>query len=569
MPKISMSSFDKLESSSFSIITQSAEVIEVSFATKWNPSRHNVVPLNIDKRFIMLRGVSGFYSYAIFEHMKGWPALKIDEARIAFKLQENMFEYMAISDDKQRIMPKDADRKSGQQLGYPEAVLLTNPKNPSLKGEVDDKYQYSCDNKDSHLHGWISSWPHLGFWLITPSDEFRAGGPIKTDLTSHVGSTSLAIFFSTHYAGPNFGVKLDVGETWKKVLGPVFIYLNSGSDNNPNTLWQDAKRQMYTEMKKWPYDFPSSEDYPNAKQRGQIRGRLLVSDKYATTSPTVARSAYVGLAPPGPVGSWQDDSKGYQFWTRTDKNGVFSIRGVRAGIYNLYGWVPGVIGDFRRDGDVVIKPGSEVELGDVVYQPLRNGPTLWEIGIPDRTAAEFFIPDPSPRYLNKLFLNGKEKYRQYGLWDRYTEIYPGNDLSYIVGQSDYRRDWFFAHVSRKSEKNTYVATTWKLSFNLKNRVARTGNYTLRIALASATIAELQVRINNPDSKSHFTTGVIGRDNAIARHGIHGRYWLYSVNLWEKLIIDGTNTIYLRQSKADNPFTGLMYDYIRLEGPSPG
>lgn len=56
--------------------------------------------------------------------------------------------------------------------------------------QVDGKYQYSCDN---HVHGWISSHPHIGFWVITPSDEFRGGGPMKTDLTSHVGPVSLAV----------------------------------------------------------------------------------------------------------------------------------------------------------------------------------------------------------------------------------------------------------------------------------------------------------------------------------------------------------------------------------------
>lgn len=59
--------------------------------------------------------------------------------------------------------------------------------------QVDDKYQYSCDNKDNYVHGWISSHPHIGFWVITPSDEFRGGGPMKTDLTSHVGPVSLAV----------------------------------------------------------------------------------------------------------------------------------------------------------------------------------------------------------------------------------------------------------------------------------------------------------------------------------------------------------------------------------------
>ena len=43
---------------------------------------------------------------------------------------------MAISDDRQRTMPSASDRTKGKKLGYPEAVLLTNPSNPELKGEV-------------------------------------------------------------------------------------------------------------------------------------------------------------------------------------------------------------------------------------------------------------------------------------------------------------------------------------------------------------------------------------------------------------------------------------------------
>lgn len=38
----------------------------------------------------MLRGSSGFYSYAIYEHLKEWPAFDIDNTRIAFKLREDM-----------------------------------------------------------------------------------------------------------------------------------------------------------------------------------------------------------------------------------------------------------------------------------------------------------------------------------------------------------------------------------------------------------------------------------------------------------------------------------------------
>lgn len=43
-----------------------------------------------------------------------------------------------MADNRQRVMPLPDDRLPGrcQQLGYPEAVLLTNPVNPNLRGEV-------------------------------------------------------------------------------------------------------------------------------------------------------------------------------------------------------------------------------------------------------------------------------------------------------------------------------------------------------------------------------------------------------------------------------------------------
>lgn len=76
----------------------------------------------------------------------------------------------------------------------------------------------------------------------------------------------------------------------------------------------------------------------------------------------------------------------------------------------------------------------------------------------------------------------------------------------------------------------------------------------------------QVRFNNPSvNPAHFGTGRIGGDNAIARHGIHGLYWLYSIVVSSDHLVKGMNTFYLR-SRATTPFQGVMYDYIRLESP---
>lgn len=64
-----------------------------------------------------------------------------------------------------------------------------------LYAQVDDKYEYSCENKDLNVHGWICDDPPMGFWQIIPSNEFRSGGPLKQNLTSHVGPVTLAVSF--------------------------------------------------------------------------------------------------------------------------------------------------------------------------------------------------------------------------------------------------------------------------------------------------------------------------------------------------------------------------------------
>lgn len=51
--------------------------------------------------------------------------------------------------------------------------------------------------------------------------------------------------------------------------------------------------------------------------------------------------------------------QGYQFWTQADVNGNFYIRNVRAGVYDLYGWVPGVVGDYKfENGPIHVQAGS-------------------------------------------------------------------------------------------------------------------------------------------------------------------------------------------------------------------
>ncbi|KAM7467841.1 hypothetical protein LguiB_015403 [Lonicera macranthoides] len=359
----------RLDGTQFKVVVRNEKQVEVSFSRTWNGG--DGLPLNSDKRFVMLCVCPGFYTYNILERPEGWPDVDIAETKIAFKLQDRLFHYMAISGNRQKIMPSDWDRQRGTCLDYAEAVLLTNPGNPTLNG------------------------------------------------------------------------------------------------------------QLAIETRSWPYDFPYLEDYPHADQRGTVTGRLQVRDWYINQGLMNANYAYVGLAPPGAARSFQRDTKGYQYWNHTNDGGYFFIRGVRAGTYNLYAWVPGFIGDYRYNVDVTIAPG-EIKLDDPVYEPPRNGPTLWEVGIPDRTAVEFYSPNPKPSLRTQLTRkpDNSQKFRQYGLLERYTDRYPNEDLVYDVARSDYQTDWFFAYVIRKVGNNTYEPTTWRIVFDLKD-VARDGTYTFQ------------------------------------------------------------------------------------------
>lgn len=65
----------------------------------------------------------------------------------------------------------------------------------------------------------------------------------------------------------------------------------------------------------------------------------------------------------------------------------------------LYAWVPGFIGDYQYDVTINITINM-------------SGPTLWEIGIPHSSAAEFYIPDPNPKFINKLYVNHPDRLAQ-------------------------------------------------------------------------------------------------------------------------------------------------------------
>jgi len=72
--------------------------------------------------------------------------------------------------------------------------------------------------------------------------------------------------------------------------------------------------------------------------------------------------------------------------------------------------------------------------------------------------------------------------------------------------------------------HTYQATTWQIKFEIENATPRTGDYTLQVALASASASELQVPtlpliFNDPSVIHNGKISISQASNVIDRRGI--------------------------------------------------
>ncbi|BBN17075.1 rhamnogalacturonan endolyase [Marchantia polymorpha subsp. ruderalis] len=531
-------------------------------------ARRHRVPVSTQVHYAVRRGLPGVYCTLLVDHAAGQPLMQLTELRLVLKLDPEQFDYSYVADDRQRFMPTrlDISKHRSAALAFKEARMLTRPQNKSLLFEVDHKYQYSVEARDGILHGWISSKANIGVWIISPHKwEYLAGGPNKQELTVQTGPNLLAMLHSCHYGTP--AIPLEGSEQWAKAFGPFLLYVNHARDIK--SLIDDAKARAALETASWPYPWVPFPEYRKPEQRGTVTGRVVKLGRYQHGPAT-----WVGLTDAlSPISNWEDEVKGHQFWNVTNAEGEFTLYNVNPGTYLLQSLVEGFLVDSSVLQTVTVKAGWVSSVGEIVLRPKQKGPTVWEIGQPDRSAAEFLIPDlDKSRDSSDASSTGgsgsgalKDGFRHYGVWDKFVELYPMADPVFVVGQSDYAKDWFFAHVNRPNR----TTTQREIRFRLDAVVP--GDYTLRLAIAGAHQAALEIRLNNPSGSPLHDTGAFGRDNALARAGIHGHYHEFSISLSHMNFRAGLNSLFLRQRKNQNKFSYVMYDYLRLEAPlvSPG
>jgi rhamnogalacturonan endolyase len=247
------------------------------------------------------------------------------------------------------------------------------------------------------------------------------------------------------------------------------------------------------------------------------------------------------------VVDWQIDARNYEFWVRADSHGNFSIPNVRPGNYTLHAIADGVLGEFALT-NVTVQPGQNLDLSALNWQPVRYGQQLWDIGIPNRNVSEF--------------LDGDDYYH-WGWYVQYPKLFP-NDVNYVIGQSDYHKDWFIEQVPHNEDPSDNTgrgfgrSTTWSVTFNMPN--APTGKAILRLAICGVGTRQLSVTMN--DQPAGNVTGLM-YNATINRDGIGGSWVERDVTFDASLMHAGTNVLKLT-IPAGGLTSGIMYDYVRLE-----
>jgi rhamnogalacturonan endolyase len=504
---------------------------------------------DIEIRYTLGRNDSGLYTYCIFDHKPEYPATSVGEARFAAKLNSTIFDYITIDAKRRKVMPKPEDWDAGTQLNMKEVRRL----NTGLyAGQIEHKYDYAAIQFDTRACGWSSTKHHIGHWFINPSIEYLSGGATKVELTGHLdvnggaAPTLLNYWRGSHYGGSS--CVISQGEAWSKVIGPFLIYCNSGSDHE--RLWKDALAKASAEAQAWPYDWVRGVDYPLKNQRGTVRGEIVLKDPRATD--TRMSHLLVGLAAPDyssrgrrsgiTTVDWQLDAKHYQFWVRGDPDGRFTIPKIRPGIYTLHAIADGVLGEFSKTG-ITVAAGKTLDLGQLEWKPVRYGRQLWEIGIPNRSAEEFRHGD---------------HFWQWGLYYKYAEEFP-NDVNFVIGKSDFRKDWNYCQPPRGHGQ----PTTWSVTFNLPE--APRGKATLRLAIAGNSARNIEVSV---DDRRAGDTGPMPDTAVLRRDGIRGYWFERSIAFDASLMKQGTNVLKLTIPAA-GVMNGVLYDYLRLELAEPG
>jgi hypothetical protein len=562
--------------------------IDIAYLRTYNPATNQVVA-DVELHYLLGKGNTGLYAYLIVRHPVSYSVytnnLNISFIQCLWPTAHDNTNFLCENsyvDDNVKyglVLNGVYQKRNGLQPDFWDnyhTIAVTNINIPkevieyttgAFTGSTNGKYSYTFDYPKLGTFGMASDINQIGLWYVTGGHEYQNNGPTACEYSGGIGGLITFEPLIAHYG--NTGLTVGTNANFTMIYGPWLFYLNSQS--NGAACWADSQQQALAEQSAWPYAWLTNSVYQARNQRAIISGRLVINDPLRPQAN--AAGAWIGLAAPdtgleNATNNWQLQSDGYQFWTQAAADGTFTLPPVTTFspyggtvTYQLYAYCAGTngsVGEYRS-GPYTFAPGTVTNLGTLTWNVPHQGSSIaWEIGYPDRTAAEFRHGDD---------------YAVPGLWLGFSSEFP-NPLIYTVGASNWTNDWNYVQGAYwvGSVSNNMV---WTIQFNLP-RVPTSGNATLNTIWAGADHAAIQVFVNDPNMTGavfrDFYPNVPGGANTLIRQGIHDKYGIDHTSIPASKLVAGTNTITLVQRRATAPnssSTYVMYDYLDFELPTAG
>lgn len=559
--------------------------VDIAYLRTYNPAANSVVA-DVELHYVLGQGNTGLYAYLIVRHPAGYSVytnnLSISFIQVLWPTAHDNTNFLCENsyvDDGVRYglqLNGVFQKRNGLQPNFYDnwhTIAVTNINIPkevieyttgAFAGSTNGKYSYTFDYPKLGTFGMASDINHIGLWFVTGGHEYQNNGPTACEYSGGIGGLITFEPLIAHYG--NTGLNVSRTASFTKIYGPWLFYINSGSDGA--ACWADSQQQVLAEEQAWPYAWLTNAVYQSRNQRAGISGKLVINDPLR--SQAGAAGAWVGLAAPdsnleNDPNDWQLQSDGYQFWTQCAADGSFTLPPVATvspygtnATYELYAYGAGTngsVGQFQT-GPFTFAPGTVTNLGTLIWNvPHQGNSVAWEIGYPDRTAAEFRHGDD---------------YSIPGLWLGFANEFS-NPLTYTVGTSNWTNDWNYAQAAYfvNGVPNNMV---WHIKFNLPS-APLTGNATLNTAWAGASYAAIQVFVNDPNMLNSplrdFYPSVPAGANSLIRQGIHDKYGVDHTPIPASKLVAGNNDITLVQRRAVATTSSYaMYDYLDLELPTP-
>lgn len=565
--------------------TTNSSGIDLAYLRTYNPAVDSVVA-DVELHYMLGQGDTGLYAYLIIRHPASYSAytnnLNISFIQCLWPTAHDNTNFLCENsyvDDGVRYGLKlngVYQKRNGLQPNFWDnyhTIAVTNINIPKevieyttgvFAGCTNGKYSYTFDYPKLSTFGMASDTNQIGLWFVAGGHEYQNNGPTACEYSGGIGGLITFEPLIAHYG--NTGLSVAHTADFTRIYGPWLFYINR--QTNGAACWADSQQQALAEQQAWPYAWLTNSVYQPRSQRAMASGQLVIHDPLRPEA--TAAGAWVGLAAPdsgleNDPHDWQLQSDGYQFWTRCAADGTFTLPPVTTfspygtnAVYELYAYCAGTngsVGQFQT-GPFTFAPGAVTNLGTLTWTVPHQGDSIaWEIGYPDRTAAEFRHGDD---------------YAVPGWWLDFANEFP-NPMTYTVGVSHWTNDWNYvqgAYFTPGATNNM----VWNIQFNLPS-VPLSGNATLNTVWAGAAYAAIQVFVNDPNR-----TGPVFRDfypsvpagaNTLIRQGIHDKYGIDHTVIPVSKLVAGTNTITLVQRRATTDTSSyVMYDYLDLELPTP-